>query len=424
MDIFKEHEIKNLVLIGSTKSGKTTLAETMMFEGGVIDRRGTVEEKNTISDYHVIEHDRGNSVYATSLHTEWRGTKLNIIDTPGFDDFIGEVVSSIRVADTCIMLVNAKSGVEVGTELHWNHIKNYNKPMVLAVNSLDHNRSDFDSAIAGMKESFGNAVTLMQYPVNQGEGFNKIIDLLKMVMYEFPPQGGKPKKNPIPEEEKNKADLLHNELVEKAAENDDELMELYFEKGELDEDEMRKGLRIGMMKNDVYPVFCLSAKYNMGSGRMMGFISNVCPSAADMPAEQSKKGANIECNSKNPLSLFIFKTVIEPHLGILSFFKVTSGTLESGMDLINQQTGSTERINQIQIMDGNKRNPVDKIFAGDIGTTLKLKNTRTNHTLHDKKVDFTISPIIFPEPRVTMAIVIQDEANEDNKDLTDIQTWM
>tara|TARA_B100001142_G_scaffold78746_1_gene79523 strand:- start:3595 stop:5703 length:2109 start_codon:yes stop_codon:yes gene_type:complete len=423
MNIFKEHEIKNLVLIGSTKSGKTTLAETMMFEGGVINRRGTVEEKNTISDYHVIEHDRGNSVYATSLHTEWRGTKLNIIDTPGFDDFIGEVVSSIRVADTCIMLINAKSGVEVGTELHWNHIQNYSKPMLLAVNSLDHTRSDFELAISGMKESFGNAVTLMQYPVNQGEGFNKIIDLLKMVMYVFPPNGGKPKKVPIPEEEKKKADLLHNELVEKAAENDDDLMELYFEKGELDEDEMRKGLRIGMMKNDVYPVFCLSAKHNMGSGRMMGFISNVCPSAADMPAEQSKKGANIECDSKSPLSLFIFKTVIEPHLGVLSFFKVTSGTLECGMDLINQQTGSGERINQIQIMDGNRRNPVQRIFAGDIGTTLKLKTTRTNHTLHDKKADFAISPIIFPEPRVTMAIVVKDETNEEkiSEALDDIQ---
>ncbi len=413
MKVFQANEIKNLVLIGSTKSGKTTLAETMMFEGGVIERRGTVEEKNTISDYHEIEHDRGNSVYATSLHTEWRGTKLNIIDTPGFDDFIGEVVSSMRVADTCIMLINAKNGVEVGTELHWNHIQHYKKPMILAVNALDHSRADFDTAVNEMKESFGNAVTLMQYPVNQGEGFNKIIDLLKMVMYEFPEGGGKPAKHEIPEEEKEKADKLHNELVEKAAENDDELMELYFDKGELDEDEMRKGLRIGMMKNDVYPIFCLSAKLNMGSGRMMGFISNVCPSAADMPAEQSKKGADIVCSSEGPLSLFIFKTVIEPHLGVLSFFKVTSGVLETGKDLVNQQTGSTERINQLQVMDGNKRNQVDKIYAGDIGTTLKLKSTKTNHTLHEKGQDFAISPIEFPEPRISMAIAVEDEANEE-----------
>jgi len=423
MKVFQANDIKNLVLIGSTKSGKTTLAETMMFEGGVIKRRGTVEEKNTISDYHEIEHDRGNSVYATSLHTEWRGTKLNIIDTPGFDDFIGEVVSSMRVADTCIMLINAKNGVEVGTELHWNHIQHYKKPMLLAINAVDHSQADFDSAIVGMKESFGNGVTIMQYPVNQGDGFNKIIDLLKMVMYVFPEGGGKPAKHPIPEQEKEKADKLHNELVEKAAENDDDLMELYFDKGELDEDEMRKGLRIGMMKNDVYPVFCLSAKHNMGSGRMMGFISNVCPSAADMPAEQSKKGADIVCSSDGPLSLFIFKTVIEPHLGVLSFFKVTSGVLETGKDLVNQQTGNTERINQLQVMDGNKRNPVDKIYAGDIGTTLKLKSTKTNHTLHEKGEDFAISPIEFPEPRVTMAIIVEDEANEEkvSEALDDIQ---
>ena len=237
--------------------------------------------------------------------------------------------------------------------------------MLLAVNALDHSRADFDTAITGMKESFGNAVTIMQYPVNQGDGFNKIIDLLKMVMYEFPEGGGKPAKQPIPEEEKEKADKLHNELVEKAAENDDELMELYFDKGELDEDEMRKGLRIGMMKNDVYPVFCLSAKHNMGSGRMMGFISNVCPSASDMPAEQSKKGADIVCSSDGTLSLFVFKTVIEPHLGVLSFFKVTSGVLETGKDLVNQQTSSTERINQLQVMDGNKRKQVDKIFTSN-----------------------------------------------------------
>ena len=423
MKVFEENNIKNLVLIGSTKSGKTTLAETMMFEGGVISRRGKVEDKNTISDYHEIEYDRGNSVYATPLHTEWRGNKLNIIDTPGFDDFLGEVVSAFRVADTSVMLINAQNGVEVGTELQWNNIQQYEKPTLFAINQLDHPKSDFDNTLNTMKESFGSAVTLMQYPVNQGNKFNKIIDLLKMVMYEFPEGGGKPTKHSIPDEEKEKADKLHNDLVEKAAENDDELMELYFDKEELNEDEMRKGVKIGMMNHNLFPVFCISAKHNMGSGRMMGFIGNVCPSAAEMPPEKTIHGKEIVCDSSGPLSLFIFKTVIEPHLGVLSFFKVTSGVLTTGKDLVNSQTGNSERINQIQIMDGNKRNPVDKICAGDIGTTLKLKSTKTNHTLHEKGQDFTINPIVFPESRMILAIIVEDEANEEkvSEALDDIQ---
>jgi elongation factor G len=423
MKIYDSKNIKNIVLIGATKSGKTTLAETMMYEGGVIARRGAIEDKNTISDYHEIEHERENSVYATSLHTEWRGNKLNIIDAPGSDDFVGETISSLRIADTCVMVINTKNGIEVGTELQWNHSKDYKKPTVFALNQLDRSNADFDTSINSMKKSFGNAVTIMQYPVNQGEGFNKIIDLLKMVMYEFPEQGGKPKKHSIPEEEKEKAAKLHNDLVEKAAENDDELMELYFDKGSLNEDEMRKGIKIGMMNHDLFPVFCVSAKENMGSGRMMGFLGNVCPSATEMPAEKTTDGKEVICDPSGPVSLFVFKTVIEPHLGVLSFFKVTSGTLKPGQDLINSQTGSAERINQIHIMDGNKKNAINEIHAGDIGTTSRLKSAKTNHTLHEKGSEITISPIVFPEARIILAIVVEDEANEEkvSEALNDIQ---
>ena len=423
MKIYDSKNIKNIVLIGAPKSGKTTLAETMMYEGGVIPRRGTIEDKNTISDYHKIEHERGNSIYATSLHTEWRGSKLNIIDTPGSDDFVGETISSLRIANTCVMVINTKNGVEVGTELQWNHSKDYKKPTVFALNQLDQQNADFDTSINSMKTSFGNAVTIMQYPVNQGEGFNKIIDLLKMVMYEFPEKGGKPKKHSIPEEEKEKADKLHNDLVEKAAENDDELMELYFDKGSLNEDEMRKGIKIGMMNYDLFPVFCVSAKQNMGSGRMMGFIGNVCPSAADMPSERTEDGKEVICDSSNPISLFVFKTVVEPHIGTLSFFKVISGILKPGQDLINSKNGKTERISQIYIMDGNKKNPINEIHAGDIGTTSRLKSTQTNHTLCEKGQDIAIEPTIFPEARITLAIVVEDEANEEkvSEALNDIQ---
>ncbi|NNC86775.1 MAG: GTP-binding protein, partial [Bacteroidia bacterium] len=272
MKTFDEKHIKNVVLVGSTKSGKTTLAETMLFEAGLIERRGTVEEKTTVSDYHSVEHERGYSVYATNLHTEWRDYKINIIDTPGLSDFSGEVISSIRVSDTVVFLLNAVQGVEVGSDIVWDTIDNYQKPTIFAVNVLDHENANWQHTIDEAKAHFGSAVTLMQYPRNPGEGFNEIIDLLKMIMYRFPEGGGKPEKLPIPDDEKEKADKLHNELVEKAAENDEGLMEKYFEQGNLDEDEMRKGLKIGMMKHEVFPVFAMSAKNDMGSGRMMGFI--------------------------------------------------------------------------------------------------------------------------------------------------------
>ncbi|MEM9024156.1 MAG: GTP-binding protein, partial [Bacteroidota bacterium] len=324
MKVYDEKHIKNIALIGSANSGKTTLSETMLFEANLISRRGSVENKNTVSDFHEIEHERGMSVYATPLHTEWRNYKINIIDTPGSDDFVGEIVSSLRVSDTCIMLINGQSGVEVGTELLWNYVERYRRPVIFAVNQLDHPNANWENSRDSIRAHFGTNAVLMQYPVNAGDGFNRIIDLLKMVMYVFPPEGGKPEKLPIPDDQKELADQLHNELVEKAAENDEELMELYFDKGELDEDEMRKGLKIGMMNREVYPVFCLSAKNNMGSGRMMGFIDNVAPASVEMPPEQTEDGQEIICDPNGNTVLFFFKTLYEPSLGKLSFFKVLS----------------------------------------------------------------------------------------------------
>lgn len=413
MKVFDAKHIKNIVLLGAAKSGKTTLAETMLFEAGLINRRGTVEGKNTISDYHEIEHARGNSVYATAMHTEWRDYKINIIDTPGLDDFIGEVISSVRVADTCVLLINSQHGIEVGTELIWNYADRYQKPVILAINQVDHQKSNFDQTIESMNQRFGGAATLMQYPVNQGDGFDSIIDLLKMTMYKFPPNGGKPEKLPIPDDQKEKAEKLHNELVEKAAENDETLMELYFEKGSLDEDEMRQGLKIGMMNHEVFPIFCLSAKNNMGSGRMMGFIDNVAPTSVEMKPEPSENGELMPHQAEHPTVLFVFKTLVEPNLGKMSFFKVISGSLEVGKDLINHQTGHSERLNQLFIMDGKNRNTVQKLVVGDIGATLKLKGTETNHTLRDKSVSNAVKPIQFPGPRIRTAIVAMNKQDDE-----------
>src|SRR5690606_28030142 len=274
-------------------------------------------------------------------------------------------------------------------------------------------KSNFDDALESLKQTFGNAVTQMQYPVNQGEGFNAIIDLLKMVTYKFPEEGGKPEKLPIPASEKEKANRLHNELVEKAAENDEKLMEKYFEKGTLDEDEMREGLKLGMIHHDVFPVFVMSAKKNMGSGRMMGFIDNVAPSPLEAKPEITTDGQELAYDRTKPTALFVFKTHIEPNLGKLSFFKVISGEVNSSSELINSQTGATEKFHQLFIMDGKTRNPVDKLVAGDIGATLKLKDTYTNQTLHAKGFDVTIDPIEYPAPRIRTAVVAQSKGDDE-----------
>ena len=414
MKVYDEKHIKNIALLGAPKAGKTLLAEDMLFEAGIIHRRGTIEGKNTVSDCHEIEQERGNSVFATCLHTEWRDYKINIIDTPGFDDFAGEMIASLRVADTCVMVINAQHGVEVSTELIWNYVNRFQKPVIFAINQMDHPKSDFDSAFVSLQKRFGPQVTQMQYPANQGEGFNAIIDLLKMVMYKFPTAGGKPEKLPIPDNEKEKAAMLHNSLVEKAAENDEKLMEKYFETGTLDEDEMREGLKLGMIHHDVFPVFCMSAKRNMGSGRMMSFIDNVAPSPREAKPEMTSDGKEIFFDPSKPTALFVFKSHIEPNLGRLSFFKVISGEVTSTSELVNSQTGAIERFHQLFIMDGKTRQPVDKLVAGDIGATLKLKDTYTNQTLHAKNFEVTINPIEFPEPRIRTAVVAHSK-NDDEK---------
>ena len=413
MKVFDAKHIKNIALLGSHGCGKTTLAETMLFEAGLITRRGRVEDRNTISDHHPLEHERGGSVYSTCLHTEWRNYKINIIDTPGLDDLAGETIPALRVADTCVLLLNAQHGVEVGTDLVWDHIKRYDRPVIIGVNSLDHPNADFDATVAQAKEHFGSAVTVMQYPAEQGEGFHRIIDLLKMRMYVFKDGGGKPEKHDIPENERERAEALHKELVEKAAENDEALMEHYFERGELDEDEMRIGLKKGMMAGTCYPVFCLSAVRNMGSGRLMGFIDNVAPSATEMPPAKLADGGELKCAPEGQTVLFTFKTVIEPKAGHISLFKVMCGEVKEGMELVNENTGTTERIGQLFIVDGKDRKQVDRLVVGDIGGTIKLKDTATAHTLHSPGKAVKLQPIEFPEPRIRQVVRAKDNKQEE-----------
>ncbi len=411
MKPFDTNKIKNVAVLGHAGSGKTTMVEAMLFEAGIITRRGTVEEGNTVSDYHEIEKQRGNSIFSTLLHLQWKDNKINLIDTPGFDDFVGEVISALRVADTAIMVLNAQNGVEVGTELIWEYTEAFQTPMLFVVNQVEHEKADFDRTVDQAKQRFGDKVTVVQYPYNQGTGFNAIIDVLKMVMYKFPPQGGKPEKLPIPDSEKDKADELHNALIEAIAVNDEGLMELFFEKGTLDEEEMAKGLKDSMIHHDIFPVFCCSAKADMGTGRILGFLHDIAPSALDVPPVKRESGKTLECKPNAPACLFVFKTISEPHLGDMSFFKVYAGEIKPGTDLVNSINENTERLNQLFIMNGRNREQVNVLKAGDIGATVKLKYTATNSTLFEKGHPIHITPIKFPSPRITVAVSIDNKAD-------------
>lgn len=412
MKIYDDKHIKNVVFVGAHNSGKTTLAETMLFEAKLINRRGSVEAKNTVSDYHEIEHEKGNSVFATPLHTEWRNYKINIIDTPGLDDYIGEIISSIRVADTIVTVLNGQYGVEVGTEIIWNYIREHQKPTLFVINQIDHPGLNFESSFNSVKSLVGNGAVKIQYPLVIN-GAQCIIDVLKMKMYKFSPEGGKPEKLPIPENQKATATALHNELVEKAAENDEELMELFFEKGTLNEDEMRKGIKVGMLNYDLFPVFCTSALNDMGSGRLMGFIDNVAPAATELKPEATKEGKNISPKIEEPPVLFVFKTVHQPNLGQVTFFKVKRGEVKDNDKLVNTRNGETEVFNQLFIMDGKERNPISKLVVGDIGATLKLKHTETNDTLAASGEEITITPIEYPQPRIRRAVTALNTKDEE-----------
>ncbi len=413
MSEFDTSHVKNIVLLGHAGCGKTSLSEAMLFEAGLITRRGKISENNTTGDYHPLEQERGNSIFSKLLHVKWRGYKINIIDTPGYDDFTGEVISALRVADTGVMLLNATMGVEVSTDMIWEYTESFKTPMLFAVNKVDDADSDFDRTVAEAKNHFGTKVTVVQYPRQQGAAFHEIIDVLRMTMYRFKDSGGKPEKIPIPDDEKEKADTLHKELIEAIASNDESLMEKYFDQGELDEDDMKMGLKKAMIQHDIFPLFCMSADKNMGSGRLMGFIDNVCPSANEMPAAKTINGASLPCDAKGPACIFIYKTVTEPHVGDLSFFKVMSGTIKTGMELENENTNATEKINQLFLVEGNKRTNVHELEAGDIGATLKLKNTHVNNTLHIKGKNLNLPPIVFPPSNMTVAVESTKKGEEE-----------
>ena len=423
MKVYQSHEIKNISLLGSKGSGKTTLAEAMLYECGVIKRRGTVEGKNTVSDYFPVEKEYGYSVFSTVFYAEFLGKKLNVIDCPGADDFVGSAITALNVTDTGVIVIDSQYGVEVGTQNIFRTAESLNKPILFAMNQLDGEKADYENVIHQMRETFGNRIVQVQYPLSCGPSFNAMIDVLLMKMYSWSPEGGKPTISDIPESEMEKARELNQKLVEAAAENDETLMEKFFEQGSLTEDEMREGIRKGLVTRSIYPVFCVSALRDMGVRRMMEFLGNVVPFVSEMPKPVNTAGEEVAPDANGPTSLFCFKTTVEPHIGEVSYFKVMSGTVHQGDDLVNVDRGDgRERLAQLFCVCGQIRTPVEELQAGDIGASVKLKDVRTGNTLNAKGCEYHFDFIKYPAPKYQRAIKPVNEA--DAEKLSEILTRM
>lgn len=404
MKEYKTDEIRNIALLGSSGSGKTTLAEAMLFESGVIKRRGDIASGNTVCDYFPVEKEYGYTVFSTLFSVEWAGRKLNFIDCPGSDDFVGGLVSALDITDCCLALVNAQYGIEVGLINQFRYIERAKKPALFIVNQLDHEKADFAASLAQLKERYGGKVVVIQYPVNPGTGFNQVIDLLKMKMYQWEAEGGKPTVLDIPAAQLAEAEELRQALIESAAEHEETLMERFFENGSLSEEEIVEGMRKGILLGDMYPLFCVSAAKDMCVRRTMEFLGDIAPRVTEAPAPITTEGVEVAPDANGPLSVHFFKTTVEPHIGEVQYFKVMSGTLREGCDLINVNRGSKERIGQLYVVAGQTRDKVTQLVAGDLGATVKLKDLRCGNTLNEKEIDWQYPQVEFPAPKFRRAI--------------------
>ena len=409
MKVYQTSEIKNIALLGSAGSGKTTVAESMLYEAGIIKRRGSIEAKNTVSDYFPVEQEYGYSVFSTVFHVEWNNKKLNIIDCPGSDDFVGGAITALNVTDQAVILINGQYGPEVGTQNNFRYTEKLKKPVIFLINQLDSDKCDFDSLISTMQDIYGPKCVQIQYPIATGAGFNSLIDVLLMKKYSWKPEGGAPIIEDIPAEEMDKAMELHKALVEAAAENDEGLMEKFFEEETLTEDELREGIRKGLVTRSIFPVFCVCAGKDMAVRRLMEFLGNVVPFVSEMPKVHNTRGEEVAAESDGPTSLYFFKTGVEPHIGEVSYFKVMSGKVKAGADLANADRGSKERIAQIFACAGANRIPVDELCAGDIGCTVKLKDVKTGNALNGKDCDWRYDFIKYPNAKYSRAIKAVNE---------------
>ncbi len=409
MRVYQTNEIKNIALLGNDGSGKTTLTESLLYEAGIISRRGRITAKNTVSDYFPVEQEYGYSVFSTVYHVEWNNKKLNIIDCPGSDDFVGAAMTALNVTDTAVLLLNGQYGPEVGTQNHFRYTEKLKKPVIFLVNQLDSDKCDYHNVLEKLTEIYGPKVVPVQYPLNEGPGFNSLIDVLLMKKYSWGPDGGAPTIEDIPAEEMDKALEMHKALVEAAAENDETLMEKFFEEEKLTEDEMREGIRKGLVTRSIFPVFCVCAGKDMGVRRLMEFLGNVVPFVDEMPSVHNTSGEEINTTVDGPASLYFFKTGVEPHIGEVCYFKVMSGSVKTGDELTNSDRGSKERLGQIYVCAGANRQAVDQLNAGDIGCAVKLKDVKTGNTLNGKDCDNRFDFIKYPNSKYSRSIKAVNE---------------
>ena len=430
MKVYQTNEIKNVAILGNHGAGKTTLTEALLFESGIIKRRGSVDSKNTVSDYFPVEQEYGYSVSSTVFHTEWKNKKLNFIDCPGSDDFVGAAVTALNVTDSAVILINGQYGPEVGTQNHFRHTENLNKPVVFAINQLDNDKCDFDQVMDQLRTSYGGAVVPIQYPVQTGPEFHEVIDILLMKKLSWKSEGGAPTIEDIPASEMDKAQGLRDSLVESAAEHDESLMEKFFDSGELTESEVHEGIRKGLLSRGMFPVMCVCGKKSMGIHRLMEFLGEVLPSANEVEPVKNTKDEPVKVDDNGPTSLFFFKTGIEPHIGGVQYFKVMSGTIKEGTDMENADRGSKERVAQLFACAGSNRIPVSEMHAGDIGCTVKLKDVKTGNTLNERGADNSFNYIKYPNSKYSRAIKPENEADMEkmmtalNKMREEDPTWI
>ncbi len=410
MKTYQANEIKNIALLGNDGAGKTTLTEALLYEAGVIKRRGRITQQNTVSDYFPVEQEYGYSVFSTVFHVEWNNKKLNIIDCPGSDDFVGAAMTALNVTDTAVLLLKGGSGVEVGTQNHFRYTEKLGKPVIFLVNQLDDENCDYDAILEQLTSVYGPKVVPIQYPLQTGPGFNSLIDVLLMKKYSWGPDGGEPTIEDVPADQMEKAHEMHKALVEAAAENDEGLMEKFFESDTLTEDEMREGIRKGLAARGIFPVFCVCAGKDMGVRRLMEFLGNVVPFVDEMPRVFNTRGEEVVPSKEGPTSLFFFKTAVEPHIGEVQYFKVMSGKVHEGDDLSNADRGSKERMAQLFVCAGANRIKVEELVAGDIGCTVKLKDVKTGNTLNGKDCENRFNFIKYPNSKYSRAIKAVNEA--------------
>ena len=411
MKVYQTNEIKNIALLGNDGAGKTTLTEALLYEAGIISRRGRITQKNTVSDYFPVEQEYGYSVFSTVFHVEWNNKKLNIIDCPGADDFVGAAMTALNVTDTALLLINGQYGPEVGTQNHFRYTEKLGKPVIFLINQLDSEKCDYHQVLDSLINIYGPKVIPIQYPLNEGPDFNSLIDVLLMKKYSWKPEGGAPIIEDIPAEEMDKAMEMHRALVEAAAENDEELMEKFFDTEALTEDELRIGIRRGLATRSMFPVFCVCATKDMGVRRLMEFLGNVVPFVDEMPQVHNTRGEEVKPDPNAPTSLYFFKTANEPHIGGVQYFKVMSGKVHEGDDLTNTDRGSKERIAQLFCCAGANRIKVEELVAGDIGCTVKLKDVRTGNTLAGKDCENRFNFVKYPDPKYIRAVKAENEGD-------------